>query len=337
MSTLTANQIPTPAFDIAIIGAGLAGSLCAHLLAQSGHSVCIVDKSRGSGGRASSKRLEDDTSCDLGTPFILAQHPDVITLLQQLANEQVAAPWKQLNKGNVQAFVGTPKMSAITRHWIQPAQFITGTRIHHLDQVTQKDGKQASWLLRDDKYQPVIIAKTVIIAAPAPQTASILATHEKLAVLLLRANQASASYQSQWAMWLETEPCDLNALIEPKDSLIKRMIKDNYKPMRHSEKVDRWVIQTTPEWSKQHLDSNKEWVTQTLLQAFAEITEHRVLKHGEPHRWFLSRFTENKGNKYFAWSPEHSVGLAGDWLCQGDAEGALLSALSLVNHIKDSK
>ncbi|PYF78387.1 hypothetical protein DFP75_11279 [Marinomonas alcarazii] len=337
MSTLTANQIHTPAFDIAIIGAGLAGSLCAHLLAQSGHSVCIIDKSRGSGGRASSKRLEDDTSCDLGTPFILAQHSDVITLLQQLTKEQVAAPWKQLNQGDAQAFVGTPKMSAITRHWIQQAHFIASTRIHHLDQVTQNGDKQASWLLRDDKYQPVVIARKVIIAAPAPQTASILATHEQLAVLLLRANQASASYQSQWAMWLETEPCDLNALIEPKDSLIKRMIKDNYKPMRHSEKIDRWVIQTTAEWSKQHLDSDKEWITQTLLKAFAEITEHRVLKHGAPHRWFLSRFSEHKGNKPFAWSPENNIGLVGDWLCQGDAEGALLSALSLIHHITDAE
>ena len=337
MSTLTANQMQTPAFDIAIVGAGLAGSLCAHVLAQSGYKVCIIEKSRGSGGRASSKRLEDNVSCDLGTPFILAQHPDVITLLQQLTNEQVAAPWKQLNKGNVQAFVGTPKMSAITRHWIQHAHFITNTRIHHLDQVIEPDDGKARWLLRDDKYQPVVTSKKVIIAAPAPQTASILATHDKLAVLLLRANQASASFQSQWAMWLETEPCDFNAFIEPKNTPIERMIKDNYKPMRRSENIDRWVIQTTVEWSKQHLNSDKEWITQTLLQAFAEITEHRVIKHGTPHRWFLSRFNEHKGNKPFAWSPENNVGLVGDWLCQGDAEGALISALSLTQHIQNTK
>lgn len=337
MNTATSNQTHTPIFDIAIVGAGLAGSLCAHLLSQSGQTVCIIDKSRGSGGRASSKRLEGDISCDLGTPYIVAKHPDTLALLKQLTKEHIAAPWKQLSKAGSQAFVGVPKMSAITRHWVQNANFITSTRIHHLEQITQQGDDQPSWLLRDDKYQPVVIAKKIIIAAPAPQAASILASHEKLAVLLLRANQASASYESQWAMWLETEPCDLNALIEPKDSPIKRMIKDNYKPMRHSEKIDRWVIQTNPRWTKQYLDSDKEWITQTLLQAFAEITEHRVLKHSDPHRWFLSRFPENKGNNPFAWSPEHNIGLIGDWLCQGDAEGALLSAMSLVKHIKDTK
>ena len=337
MNTFTTDQIHTPLFDIAIVGAGLSGSLCAHLLSQYGKTVCIIDKSRGSGGRASSKRLEGDISCDLGTPYIAAKHPDILALFKQLTEEHIAAPWKQLSKNGSQAFVGMPKMSAITRHWIQNANFIANTRIHHLEQIIQKGDDQPSWLLRDDKYQPVVIAKKIIIAAPAPQAASILASNEKLAVLLLRANQASASYQSQWAMWLETEPCDLSAVIEPKGSLIKRMIKDNYKPMRHSEKVDRWVIQTDPNWTKQHLDSNKEWVTQTVLQAFAEITEHRVLKHGEPHRWFLSRFTENKGNHPFSWSSEHNAGLIGDWLCQGDAEGALLSAFSLINHIKDTK
>lgn len=337
MDTLTDSQIHTPTFDIVIIGAGLAGSLCAHLLSQSGQSVCIIDKSRGSGGRASSKRLEGDVSCDLGTPYIVAAHPDSLNICKQLTEEGAAATWKQLSNTSSQAFVGVPKMSAITRHWIKNANFITSIRIHHLDQITQQGDDQASWLLRDDKYQPVAIAKKIIITAPAPQVASILASHEKLAVLLLRANQASASYQSQWAIWLETEQCDLNALIEPKNSLIKRMMKDNYKPMRHGTEVDRWVIQTDPNWTKQHLDCDKEWISQTVLRAFSDITEHRVLKHGEPHRWFLSRFTENKGNKPFAWSPEHNVGLAGDWLCQGDAEGALLSALSLVNHINDSK
>ena len=336
MSAIGKEQSTPPTFDFAIIGAGLAGSLCAHLLSQSGHTVCVIEKSRGSGGRASSRRLEGDTCCDLGAPYIHARHIQTQELFKTLNKAHVAAPWKQLSKVDAQAFVGTPEMSAITRHWLGNTHFITNTRIHHLDQLTQSSNEQANWLLRDDKYQPVAIAQKIIIAAPAPQAAAILASHSTLAILLLRANQASSQYQSQWAMWLETENCDLNALIELKNSPLQRMIKDNYKPMRHSEKVDRWVIHADPDWTEQHIDADKDWITQTLLQAFAEKTEHRVLKHGEPHRWFLSRFVENKGNKDFVWSTEHNVGLIGDWLCQGDAEGALLSALSLANYIKDA-
>lgn len=336
MNTSILDQTTTPIFDVAIIGAGLSGSLCAHLLAQSGQSVCVIEKSRGSGGRAGSKRLENEISCDLGTPYILAKHPDTLALFQPLTQDHIIAPWQQGNDQEGKAFVGVPKMSTLTRHWLEAATLVTNTRIHHLDQLNN-DSEQPTWLLRDDKYKPVVIAKSLIIATPAQQAASLLATHDKLAVPLLRANRACENYESQWAMWLETEPCDLGALIEPKGSPIKRMIKDNHKPMRPLENVDRWVIQTDPSWTKQHLDTYKGWIADALLQAFSEITEHRVLKHGDPHRWFLSRFTEHKANRPFVWSPEHQVGLIGDWLCQGDAEGALLSAMSLTKHLKDLK
>lgn len=336
MSKLKKDQTKTPTFDIAIIGAGLAGSLSAHLLSKSGHKICVIEKSRGSGGRASSKRITDDINCDLGTPVIYANHLESKDILEDLVKADVAAPWKQLSKKGIQAFVGVPKMSSITRYWLTNATLITETRIHHIEQVNDEIN-QPIWRLRDDKYQIVVRAKKVIITAPAPQAAMILATQADLAVLLLRANQASKTYQSQWAMWLETKNSDLNALIDLDNSPIARMIKDNHKPMRSGGDIDRWVIQATPEWTNEHLDVDKSQITKELLQAFSEHTEQRALKHGEPHRWFLSRFEENKSNKPFAWSPEHNIGLAGDWLFQGNAEGALLSALFLTNAIKDDR
>lgn len=336
MSTQKKDKAKTPTFDVAIVGAGLAGSLSAHLLSKSGYKVCVIEKSRGSGGRASSKRITDEINCDLGAPFIYARRFESKKILEELVKENIAAPWKQLGKTDVQAFVGIPKMSSITRHWLTKAKLITETRIHHIEQI-KDEIDQSVWLLRDDKYQVVVRSKKIIITAPAPQTAMILATQADLAVLLLRASQASKAYQSQWAMWLETKSSDLNALIDLNDSPIARMIKDNYKPMRSGNDIDRWVIQANPEWTKKHLDVDKSQISQELLQAFAQHTEQRVLKHGEPHRWFLSRFEENRGNKPFAWSPEHNIGLAGDWLFQGDAEGALLSALFLTNAIKNDR
>ncbi|MEO9274003.1 FAD-dependent oxidoreductase [Marinomonas sp. 5E14-1] len=336
MSTQTRDKSEAPIFDIAIVGAGLAGSLSAHLLSESGYKVCVIEKGRGSGGRASSKRIADDISCDLGTPFIYAHQPESKEILEKLVKENIATPWKQCSKPDAQAFVGVPKMSAITRHWLSQSTFITETRIHHIEQV-HSDNNQPTWLLRDDKYQKVVHAKKIIITAPAPQAAMILATHADLTVLLLRANQASKTSQPQWAMWLEASSSELNALIEFNQGPIARMIKDNHKPMRKGDDTDRWVIQADTKWTSEHLDSDKEKITQTLLQAFSEHTEQRAIKHGQPHRWLLSRFEQNKDNQPFAWSPEHNIGLAGDWLFQGDAEGAILSAFFLTNAIKDNR
>ena len=331
MNTSATQQPELKQYDVAIVGAGLAGSLCAEKLTAAGMSVCVLDKSRGSGGRASSKRINDAESCELGTPFVLASQTSTQALFQQLHQQNLVSPWQQASSKEATAYVGTPKMSSITRHWLRNADLITGTKVHQLDRVSQ-DG-QDCWVLRNDKYQSCAFARNLIIAAPAHQAAMLLATNADLAVLLLRANQACKDYSSQWAMWLETQASDIGALSEPKNSLIQRMIKDNDKPGRNSQQQDRWVIQTTADWTAEHLDQDKEWIAQQIGKEFAEHTEQRILQRGEPHRWFFSRYAENRGNKTFAWSPENQVGLAGDWLCQGDAEGALISALTLTDCI----
>ena len=44
--------------SIAVIGAGVAGAVCARALQQAGHRVQVFDKARGPGGRLATRRLE---------------------------------------------------------------------------------------------------------------------------------------------------------------------------------------------------------------------------------------------------------------------------------------
>ncbi|MEH2425805.1 MAG: FAD-dependent oxidoreductase [Nostoc sp.] len=43
--------------DIAVIGAGIAGLVCAQQLSLAGYSVLVVEKSRSLGGRLATRRL----------------------------------------------------------------------------------------------------------------------------------------------------------------------------------------------------------------------------------------------------------------------------------------
>jgi renalase len=56
-------------FEIAVIGAGVAGLTCARKLHQAGRRVVVIDKSRGLGGRLATRRLAgthaDHGVCDL--------------------------------------------------------------------------------------------------------------------------------------------------------------------------------------------------------------------------------------------------------------------------------
>ncbi|MFI8619716.1 NAD(P)/FAD-dependent oxidoreductase [Marinomonas sp. NPDC078689] len=332
-------QIPTNTsllYDVAIIGAGIAGSLCANLLSKAGHQVCVLEKSRGTGGRAGSKRLNDEQSCDLGTPFIRSTQASTQAILAALSDIGVAQRWPQLpqkeQENDAQYYVGTPKMSALTRHWLNNIALISNTRIHHIERIKKQN--EDCWQLHNDHYSKHFFAKRIVIATPAPQAAILLANTPDIDTLLLKAIQAGQTYQSQWAMWLETETSTLPSIIEATDSPLARLIKDNQKPCR-TPAQERWVLQTTPEWAQKHLNKENQEITELLTKAFKEQTQLTPSACGEPHRWLLSRSQPIVENAPYLWDKQQDIGLIGDWLSQGDAEGAMLSALSLCDHLSN--
>ena len=65
---------------IAVIGAGIAGLSCATELQGAGVTVRIFEKSRGPGGRMSTRRGEA-WPCDHGAQFFTAQDPEFLAEL----------------------------------------------------------------------------------------------------------------------------------------------------------------------------------------------------------------------------------------------------------------
>ncbi len=73
-------------FEVAVIGAGIAGLTCAQKLRQAGKSVVLIDKSRGLGGRLATRRLAG-THADHGVCYLQPKGD----LFQQWIAELVAA------------------------------------------------------------------------------------------------------------------------------------------------------------------------------------------------------------------------------------------------------
>ncbi len=320
-----------PNTDIAIIGAGIAGTYCASLLSKAGKKVYVVEKSRGTGGRSSSKGLSSTESCDLGAPFFHISNPSLQSSIEQWQESNVLAPWKEANKDSALAYVGIPKMSALTRFLIQDSTLINNCRVHHIERSNNQ------WLLRDESYNAIISCNTLIITTPASQASSLLATQYLLNDLLQDAHKASALCKPQWSLLITSEQDQIThsaglnkVLIEPDDNnVVERIILDSMKPNRSSNSHN-WVIQARSDWSETHLDTSKEVVMHALSKAFFEITGLK----GTPlvcHRWLLGKHTPITGAPS-RWNNIH-VGLAADWLCQGNVEGALLSAQHLCNTI----
>jgi renalase len=81
-------------FEIAVIGAGVAGLTCARKLQQAGRRVVVFDKSRGLGGRLATRRLPG-THADHGVCYLQPKGAAFGQLIDELVNEQILRVWTQ--------------------------------------------------------------------------------------------------------------------------------------------------------------------------------------------------------------------------------------------------
>ncbi len=201
-------------WDIAIIGAGLAGITCARQLKAAGYQVCILDKSRGLGGRMATRRVVTEKDENVRVDHGLRYWPGAAGALKPLTEELIAAgvlkPWlvtayelqahNKLTKVEADpVYVARNGMSAIARYlargFTSDDTLLTGYRAIYLSPYDHADG--GGWRIECDDGK-VVIAERCAIAIPAPQAADLLTTcpAEALDSTALAAIQA-VSYEAR--------------------------------------------------------------------------------------------------------------------------------------------
>jgi predicted NAD/FAD-dependent oxidoreductase len=323
---------------IAIIGTGIAGLSAAQALNAAGHSVHLFDKSRGSGGRMSSKR-SDAGSLDMGAQYFTARDRRFMVAVQQWQARGCAAQWTpslyNFHAGKLSPspdeqvrWVGQPGMSAITRAMLADLPVTFSCRITEVFQGEQH------WNLQDAEGQSHGPFSHVIIATPAPQATTLLAAAPKLAGVA-----AGVKMDPTWAVALAFNK-PLETPLEGcfvQDSPIDWLARNRSKPGRDAT-VDTWVLHATSTWSKQHLDMPKEAVIDHLHGAFAELVGCAMPapSFSMAHRWLYARPTS--AHEWGALSdPDLGIYVCGDWCLSGRVEGAWLSgqeaARRLMEHL----
>jgi hypothetical protein len=174
-------------FDVAIIGAGLAGLTCAQQLHQAGYRVVVLEKSRGVGGRLATRRLYD-TVADHGVRYLEPQG----TLLQQLIDPLVECgilqAWTDtiyelqptqptLDDKNptsispVTRYVAPSGMTAVAKVLAAGLEIWRNRRVQAINLTAE-----SSWhLILDATESPKeLAARAIVVAIPAPQALTLL-------------------------------------------------------------------------------------------------------------------------------------------------------------------
>jgi len=165
-------------FDVAVIGAGMAGLSCAQRLRQAGYSVAVVEKSRGAGGRVATRRVQG-TRADHGARYLEPQGDAVQGLIEVLVDRDILKLWTdsvwEFRQGKLSpiascCYVAPAGMNAIGKYLAEDLDIWYGRRVQAIS-TTDNQMWHLSLEVTDDNLQTPqeLIAKAVVVAIPAPQ------------------------------------------------------------------------------------------------------------------------------------------------------------------------
>ncbi len=329
--------------SIAIIGAGLAGLVCATRLQARGRRVTLYEKNAESGGRLQTRATELG-GFDLGAQYFTASSA---AFRRQVAAWNKAGwlePWDgrlaRLENGKASAagggrrrWMAVPGMGALGSHLAQ------GLDVRREQQVTAIERYGDAWLLKLRCDSVAIEASAgpfdaVIVALPAEPTAALL----QAAAPALAQQAAKAHLAPCWALALGFQ----DSLQLPYDgawvhgSRLGWIAREASKPQRRA--GERWIAQATPAWSSEHLADDAERARDKLLKAFHEATGSPVQPlYAEVHRWRFAQAERLLADDCL-WQAKQRIGACGDWFAaglegNGRVEHAYLSALALAERV----
>ncbi len=307
---------------IAIIGAGVAGLSAARELSRHGVETVLFEKSRGVGGRMST-RYAQAWEFDHGAQYFTAQDPDFQAEIEAAIEAGVAAPWEAkalyLKTGALSAdtgrarYVGTPRMNSLPKYWAQDLNVNLGRRVASV-------AKSKRWTLTFEDGSAEAGFDGVISTLPPAQAEKILPTH-----FSQTAEVEAAEMHVCFCLMV-----GISAPINPgwdslrvKDLPIDWIAINNAKPGR-SQDVGTIVVHSEAEWSDANVDADRDWIQDVMLKSASALLGIPLERapHIALHRWL---YASSKASPDVACLKGDGLVVAGDWCLGGRVQGAWLS------------
>ena len=313
--------------SVAVIGAGVAGLACASTLQAGGLEVHVFEKSRGVGGRMSTRR-SDGWQCDHGAQYFTATDPEFANEVRNWIRRGAAAPWpmrlasidpqrEMTMIDSSDRYVGTPRMTS-------PASLMAASlNIRLQTTVSSIERHDGVWHLNSLEHGPLGHGvDALVLAAPAPQAAHL----SRGRGIRFESRISQATMLPCWAVMAQTNDADPGfdaAFIEA--SPLSWIACNSSKPGREGNRT--WLLHANPQWSQLHLEEPEEIVISELAAVFREITGLSILTR-TAHRWRYA-MADAALDDSFLFDRDMQAGACGDWTHSNRVQGAWLSGTLL--------
>lgn len=329
-------------FDIVIVGAGISGLVCAQQLHQAGYKVLVVEKSRGLGGRVTTRRLQE-TCADFGTSYLKPQNQLLQRFVELLVQQNIIQVWtdtayefdanlQKLTVSDRTPLYTAPKgMSAIARFLAASLEIQLNQRVVEISTFAD------NWCLQLESTDATtqITAKAVVVAIPAPQALTLLepiAVSPKFLANLRSVEFAPCisviagypSMQSNFAWQAVTVTGDDNLAWIGLDSSKRQEVRS---PI--------FVLHSSAQFAQNYLETTDlQPVGQQLLTHAAKLLPWlNTPEWMQVHRWRYAFPTSPLLDTYLNANTPQPLVCCGDW-CGGNlVAGAMQSGISAAEQI----
>ncbi|MGB3651744.1 MAG: FAD-dependent oxidoreductase [Rivularia sp. (in: cyanobacteria)] len=329
--------------NIIVIGAGMAGLVCAQQLTQAGYSVRVIDKSRGVGGRVATRRLFD-TKADHGACYLKPKGEILQRLAKLLVSKGDLEIWTETLhiQDNFSSAIAHPSslpyiaaegMNAIAKFMAQGLEIHRAQRINSITLTNEN-----KWHLTSETSSDEFTASSVVVAIPAPQAVMLLESSAELLnngfieklrsveffpALTVMAGYPDSSGQPEWKA------------ITFKDNPVLGWIGlDSSK--RKNPTQPHFVIHSSADFAEKYFESELQQVGQQILENAASDVNLSWLNNPQwmqIHRWRYAFPKTPLEQPFLAAETSSPLVCSGDW-CGGNAiESAMLSGIAAAEYI----
>ena len=293
----------------------------------------MFEKSRGRGGRLSTRR-RDDWQVDHGTQYFTARSEPFKAEVDRWQQKGWASvwpvtPWKlgretlAPSPDEQTRYVGSPAMNAMIHGLSDGLEFYTRTRIDRLERV---DG---GWRLWDEHGEQYGQFDAVLITAPLAQSLALL-PEDALALPAMKHARMSPTWATAIAL---EQPSGIEAdALFANDGIVTWACRDSSKPGR-PDTYETWMIHFSPSWTANHLNADGELLIQQAQYLLDRLAGHPLSIHDYfSHRWLHARASHD-AVIIPQWDSAQAIGLAGDWTLGSRLEDAWISAQTLADQV----
>jgi hypothetical protein len=330
-------------FKVAIIGAGISSAVISQKLSEiSGFEVTIFDKSRGVGGRMST-RYTDKFSFDHGAQYFTARDDRFKEFLSNYIDSGIVQDWqgKFITLGEEKPYkrdhfephyVANPRMNMICKNIFRDKNLKLKTRIEKLSK--DKDDK---WTLYGDQGDLHENFDLVISTIPCHQAIDVLPKEFEFYEQV-----SNAEIIGCYSFMLGFEGgknLNINwSAAKVKNSPVGWISVNQSKPGRDKNNLSL-LIQTTNEWAEENIDLDDNLVEKTITDELKKLLSFDDSKLAQAsykslHRWRYAAVSRAVDKPYLL-DDQSNIAAAGDWCLGARVESAFLSGYELAKAIID--